>query len=142
MSVRQVRHGIREEFQEDQEPVKRIFVQAVRAREQVIEELVFVNDLALQESLGELVLVTEMIEEAGLGDAGFGNHFVKRRGRKSLPQDRRLRDVENALSRLFALASDLNAHGVPIAVLYLKCGFRRRQCGSTQDFCNLGTASG
>jgi hypothetical protein len=64
-----------------------------------------------------------MIEEPGFGDAGFGNHFVKRRGRKSLSQDSRLRDVENTLARLFALACDLDAHGLAVEVLYRKCGF-------------------
>src|SRR5690606_83079 len=68
----------------------------------------------------QLVLVLEVVEEAGLGDAGLGDEFLDRRGAESLGEHRRLGDLEDSLTRRSPFAHWV----VPLELQYLQYGFR------------------
>jgi hypothetical protein len=79
----------------------------VAAREDFVEQLIVGRDIAAEHFAGERVLVLEVVEEAALGEAGFGDHFLDRSGAKSLGEYGGFRDLENSLARCLALSHPL-----------------------------------
>jgi hypothetical protein len=84
--------------------MQRIFIELVRAPEQVVKEVVLALDVPRQQRLGEFALIPEVIEKPALGDADRGNQLVDRCGGKAFLQDGGFRHVEDALASVGAFA--------------------------------------
>src|SRR6476659_8347974 len=70
-------------------------------------------DVADEQSLGELVLILEVIEEPALGDVDGGDQFLNRRGREAFLEHSGLCHVENAPFGVAALARLLHVSRSP-----------------------------
>ncbi len=90
--------------------MQRIVTQLFRLLEQVVEDPPLGIEVTLQQGLREVVLIAEMVEETGFGDAGFTDDLVDRGGGEAFVQHGVLRDVHDALARLFAFAQNLHTH--------------------------------
>jgi len=66
VATRQIRHQIGEEFEEDQEAVKRLLAQSVSLLKQLVKDCPFLVEVTLQQRLGQVIFVAEVIEETGL----------------------------------------------------------------------------
>src|SRR5262245_32550037 len=104
MTSRQVGQYLRQQLQAYQEAVQGILIELICASEQVIEERVLALDVADQQGLGELALVFEVIEKAVLGDANGSDQLVDRCSGEALFENGGFSRIENAVSRVAALA--------------------------------------
>ena len=51
-------------------------MQLIPAAEQIVQQSLFIVDVALQQGAGQLILVFEMVEKAAFGDAHRCNQFI------------------------------------------------------------------
>ena len=104
MTVRKVGKHLRHHFETDKKAMQRVFIELVRAPEQVVKEVVLALDVPRQQGPGEFALIPEVIEKPALGNADRGNQLVDRGSGKAFLQDGGLRHVEDALASVGALA--------------------------------------
>ena len=131
MRLGQVAHHLGEQLQSDEEAVQRIVVEFVAAREDFIEHLLVVLDVAQHQAHRERGLVAEVIEEAALGDADRGDDLVDRGRGETLREHRRFGDFEDAGARI-----ELGLSDPAWLALYQEYSFsfepfpRRRRCAA------------
>lgn len=87
---------------------KRIVGQITGAAEKTVKDVVFFVDVAIDQRMGEGVLVREMTREAAFRDRDRHDDLVDRSGFEALGQNGILRDIEDALAD--RKASQIGAH--------------------------------
>ena len=100
MHLGHVGEHLGEQFQPDQKAVQRIVVQLVAARENILEHLLVVREVAQHQAFRERALVLEVIEEAALGDADRRDDLLDRGRGEAFRQHGGFRHFEDAGARV------------------------------------------
>ena len=86
----------------NQKTMQRVFIEFVGPLEEIVKQVVFTLDVALQKRMGERVLVLKMVEKAGFRDANGGDELFNGSAAKALFEDCRLGNREEPLACITA----------------------------------------